>query len=190
LLRFGPSLPGPIAFRRRRRMREDANYCWVVLCKNHWFHKNIFFRPKIPLGQTDAVTPLPLSANTSRSGCDECRSMYIYKPKDMRRVKLELPESFKPHPFCREDAEDEALDSNRSTAQEERPQGGTTSKGTTPRGIATSGTAQKGIILRRIAAKRTTPKRDKRGLTGPEKLFNARKRRDRPRTDGRRKCGL
>jgi len=42
-------------------MWVDANYCWVVLCKNHWFHmrQNIFFRHRIPLSQTDAVSALP-----------------------------------------------------------------------------------------------------------------------------------
>jgi hypothetical protein len=31
-------------------MWEDANYCWVVLCKNYWFHvrQNFFFRHRIP----------------------------------------------------------------------------------------------------------------------------------------------
>ena len=43
-----------------------------------------------------------------------------YRPKDVRRVEQELPGSFKPHPFFREDAEDEALDSNRVTSQEVR----------------------------------------------------------------------
>lgn len=55
--------------------------------------QNILFRHRIPLGQTD-------------------------KPKDVRMVELELPESFKPHPLFREDAEDEAVDSNRVTSQE------------------------------------------------------------------------
>jgi len=103
-------------------MWEDADYCWVVLCKNHWFHmrQNIFFRHRIPLGQTDAVTPLPPLGKHFTVRCDECRKTYTYRPKDVRRVELELPESFKPHPLFREDAEDEVLDSNRGTAQEVR----------------------------------------------------------------------
>ena len=94
-------------------MWEDANYSWVVLCKNHWFHvrQNIFFRHRIPLGQTDAVTPLPALGKHFTVRCDECRRAYTYKPKDVRKVELELPESFKPHPLFREDA-----------AQEESPQ--------------------------------------------------------------------
>jgi len=101
-------------------MWEDANYCWIVLCKNHWFHKNIFFRHRIPLGQTDAVTPLPRLGKHFTVRCDECRKTYTYKPKDVRKVELELAESFKPHPLFREDAEDEAVDSTRSTAQQVR----------------------------------------------------------------------
>jgi hypothetical protein len=86
-------------------MWEDANYCWVVLCKNHWSHKNIFFRHRIPLGQTDAVTPLPPLGKHFTVLCDECRKAYTYEPKDVRKVELELPESFEPHPLFREDAE-------------------------------------------------------------------------------------
>ena len=108
-------------------MWEDANYCWVVLCKNRWFHmkQNFFFRHRIPLAETDAVTPLPRLGKHFTVRCDECRKTYIYKPKDVLRVELELPESFKPHPLFREDAGDEAPGSSRVTArevrQEERP---------------------------------------------------------------------
>jgi hypothetical protein len=52
--------------------------------------------------------------------CDACGKRYTYKPKDVRRLELELPESFKPYPLFREDAEDEALVSNRVTSQEVR----------------------------------------------------------------------
>jgi hypothetical protein len=101
-------------------MWEDANYCWVVLCKNHWFHmpKNIFFRHRIPLGQTDGVAALPPLGKHFMVRCDECRKTYTYKPKDVRRVELELPESFKAHPLFQEDL---ALDdSSRRTAEEPR----------------------------------------------------------------------
>jgi hypothetical protein len=109
-------------------MWEDANYCWVVLCKNHWFHirQNLFFRHRIPLAETDAVTPLPSLGKRFTVRCDECRKTYTYTPKDVLRVELELPESFKPHPLFREEpSKDEALnDSNRSAEQrhEEPPQ--------------------------------------------------------------------
>ena len=77
------------------------NYCWVVLCKNHWFHlsQNTFLRHRIPLGQTDAVTPLPPLREHFTVLCDECRKPYTYEPRDVRKVELELPESFKPHPL-------------------------------------------------------------------------------------------
>jgi FtsZ-interacting cell division protein ZipA len=101
-------------------MWEDANYYWVVLCKNFWFHmrQNVFFRHKIPLGETDAVTPLPPLGKRFTVRCDECRKTYTYKPEDVRRIELELPKSFKPHPLFQEEL---ALDdSNRSTEQEPR----------------------------------------------------------------------
>ncbi len=101
-------------------MWEDANYFWVVLCKNFWFHmrQNVFFRHRIPLGETDAVTPLPPLGKHFTVRCDECRKTYTYKPKDVRRIELELPKSFKPHPLFQEEL---ALDdSNRSTEQEPR----------------------------------------------------------------------
>ena len=103
-------------------MWEDSNYCWVVLCKNHWFHmrQNVFFRHRIPLAQTDAVDALPSLGKHFTVQCDECKKGYTYKPKDVRRVELELPESFKPHPLFQEEPfKDEPLDdSNRSTALE------------------------------------------------------------------------
>ena len=105
-------------------MWEDANYCWVVLCKNHWFHmkQNVWFRHKIPLAETDAVAPLPPLGKHFKVRCDDCRKTYTYRPKDVKRVELELPESFKPHPlFQEETSTDEAVyDSSRSTEQEPR----------------------------------------------------------------------
>ena len=94
-------------------MWEDANYCWVVLCKNHWFHmrQNFLFRHRIPLCETDAVAPLPRLGKHFTVRCDDCRKVYTYKPKDVRRAELELPETFKPHPLFREEPfQDEALD--------------------------------------------------------------------------------
>jgi FtsZ-interacting cell division protein ZipA len=82
--------------------------------------QNVFFRHRIPLGQTDAVAPLPPLGKHFMVRCDECKKTYIYKPKDVRRVELELPEPFKPHPLFQEEL---ALDdSNRSIEQEPRQQ--------------------------------------------------------------------
>ena len=97
---------------------EDANYCWVVLCKNHWFHmrQSFLVRHRIPLAETDTVTPLPPLPKHFKVRCDECRKTYTYKPKDVLRSELEVPASFKPHPLFRE--EPEVVDSDRSKEKE------------------------------------------------------------------------
>ena len=84
-------------------MWEDIRYCWVVICKNHWFHlrRNLFFGHKIPLGETDAMMPRPRLEDRFRVRCDECGKEYIYKPSEVRRFELEPPESFTPHPLFR-----------------------------------------------------------------------------------------
>ncbi|PYT30112.1 MAG: hypothetical protein DMG57_09235 [Acidobacteria bacterium] len=86
-------------------MWEDSRYCWVVICKNHWFHvrQNIFFGHRIPLAETDAVATLPALEGPFVVRCDECGKEYHYKPSDVRRYEQDLPESFTPHPLFRED---------------------------------------------------------------------------------------
>jgi hypothetical protein len=88
-------------------MWEDSNYCWVVLCKNHWFHlrQNLFASHRIPLGETDAVAALPPIKERFRVRCDECGTQYLYRLSDVRRYEQELPESFAPHPLFRGDGE-------------------------------------------------------------------------------------
>ena len=82
-------------------MWEDSNYCWVVLCKNTWFHfrQSLFSSHRIPLGETDAVMSPPALDGPFRVRCDECGKEYLYKPSDLRRHEQELPESFTPHPL-------------------------------------------------------------------------------------------
>jgi hypothetical protein len=82
-------------------MWEDSNYSWVVLCKNHWFHlrQNLFSSHRIPLGETDAVTPLPPLDARFPVRCDECRKEYFYKPSEVRRFEQEFPASSAPHPL-------------------------------------------------------------------------------------------
>lgn len=82
-------------------MWEDRRYFWVVLCKNHWFHvpKNLFFRHRIPLGETDAVTPCPAVDCRFRVRCDECGKEYLYKPSQVMRSEQEPPDFFTPHPL-------------------------------------------------------------------------------------------
>ena len=85
-------------------MWEDSQYCWVVLCKNHWFHlrENFFFAHRIPLAETDAITPRPAIDQRFRVRCDSCGKEYLYKASEVRRFQLELPESFTPHPLFRD----------------------------------------------------------------------------------------
>jgi hypothetical protein len=88
-------------------MWEDSNYCWVVLCKNHWFHlrQALFTSHRIPLGETDAVMSLPALKGRFSVRCDECGKEYLYRPSDVRRYEQELPESFFPHPLFRQGEE-------------------------------------------------------------------------------------
>jgi hypothetical protein len=82
-------------------MWEDSNYCWVVLCKNTWFHfrQSLFSSHRIPLGETDAVMSPPALDGPFQVRCDECGKEYLYKPSELRRYEQELPESFTPHPL-------------------------------------------------------------------------------------------
>jgi hypothetical protein len=81
-------------------MWEDNSYCWVVMCKNNWFHNrvNLFFKHKIPLCETDVYAPPPALKGNFTVRCDECQKEYIYKPSDVLRHDQELPASFLPHP--------------------------------------------------------------------------------------------
>jgi hypothetical protein len=82
-------------------MWEDNSYCWVVICKNNWFHKraNLFFKHKIPLAETDAYAPPPALKGTFTVRCDGCHKEYRYKPSEVLRYDQELPVSFIPHPL-------------------------------------------------------------------------------------------
>jgi hypothetical protein len=82
-------------------MGETGQYFWVVLCKNHRFHKqqNRFFAHKIPLAQTNAFLPPPPLSSQLKVRCDDCGEEYSYEPKELARIQLEYPESFTPHPL-------------------------------------------------------------------------------------------
>lgn len=84
---------------------EDSSYYWVVVCKNHWVHRrpNIFHVHRIPLGETDAVTPRPIIKRPIVVRCDLCGKQYSYKPSEVLRYEHEDPESFIPHPLFREE---------------------------------------------------------------------------------------
>jgi len=59
-------------------MWEDNNYCWVVLCKNNWFHRreNLFYKHRIPLAETDVYAPVPALKSSFTARCDECHKEY------------------------------------------------------------------------------------------------------------------
>ena len=85
----------------RRVLMADSEYFWVVLCKNHRFHKqqNLFFAHKIPLAETDAYLPPPSLTAPLVVRCDECGEEYSYQPKELVRIELECRASFTPHPM-------------------------------------------------------------------------------------------
>ena len=89
-------------------MWEDSRYFWVVLCRNHWFHarKNLLFRHRIPLAETDAFAARVPIDGLLKVRCDECKKEYVYKPSEVMRVELEPPESFTPHPLFRDEGAD------------------------------------------------------------------------------------
>jgi hypothetical protein len=82
-------------------MWEDNSYCWVVLCKNNWFHyrQSLSSKHKIPLAETDAYAPPPALQNSFTVRCDECHKEYLYEPSEVLRHDQELPASFNPHPL-------------------------------------------------------------------------------------------
>jgi hypothetical protein len=88
----------------RKEMWVDSHYRWVVLCKNHWYHlrQNIFFRHRIPLAETDPVSPRPSLEGRFRVQCDDCRKEYLYKPSEVLKYEQELSDSFTPHPLFRD----------------------------------------------------------------------------------------
>ena len=108
LISFTPlrSLPSFVTRPEATRMWEDSSYFWVVLCRNHWFHarKNLFFRHKIPLAETDAFASRPPVDSHFKVRCDECGKEYVYKPSEVLRIEHEPPESFVPHPLFRDEA--------------------------------------------------------------------------------------
>jgi len=83
---------------------EDCSYFWVVVCKNHWFHRrrNLFHVHRIPLGQTDAVSPRPITG-TFLVRCNDCGKEYLYEQSDVLRYEQDVPEPFTPHALFREE---------------------------------------------------------------------------------------
>lgn len=81
----------------------NADYFWVVLCKNERFHfrVNPCHAHRIPLGQTDSVLPNPVK-RPFKVRCDSCAKEYAYVPSDVLRWEMAAPEHFQPHPLFRD----------------------------------------------------------------------------------------
>jgi hypothetical protein len=103
-------------------MWEDNRYFWVVLCKNRWFHMreslSLNYRQRIPLGETDAVTPSPIGNLTFNVRCDKCGKEYSYRASDVLKFEMEPPESFTPHPLFAEGGTDPAAVVDHRTSQD------------------------------------------------------------------------
>jgi serine/threonine protein kinase len=108
-----------------KEMWVDSNYCWVVVCKNHWFHGrgNFFSVHRIPLGETDAVLPRPKIDKSFTVRCDECGKEYAYQPSDVLKYEMDAPASFVVHPLFRDSLEpdktgkDESIPSPQPTSK-------------------------------------------------------------------------
>jgi hypothetical protein len=84
-----------------KEMWVGSDYCWMVVCKNDLFHRhpNIFNVHRIPLGETDAVSPRPRLDKPFAVRCDECGKQYMYQPSEVLRYEMEVPASFVAHPL-------------------------------------------------------------------------------------------
>ncbi len=82
-------------------MVYQTDYFWVVICKNHRFHHkgNIGYVHHILLGETDAISPLPMLTEQIKVRCDSCGEENAYKSSDVMRAQVEVPSNFAPHPL-------------------------------------------------------------------------------------------
>jgi hypothetical protein len=80
---------------------QTRQYVWAVICKNRKFHdrENMYSGHKIPLGETDEVSPPPTIDFRIAVRCDECGEEKEYDPAELVRFQMELPTDFKPHPL-------------------------------------------------------------------------------------------
>ena len=81
---------------------ETEQYVWAVICKNRKYHsrQNVSSGHKIPLGETDAITPPPVIAGLTVR-CDDCGEEHQYDSDDLVRVQMEIATDFRPHPLFR-----------------------------------------------------------------------------------------
>ncbi len=82
-------------------MYETESYCWIVICKNKRFHRrqDPDHGHKIPLAPTDMFESPPALKGKFKARCDECGEEYSYKPSELLRLEMEMPESLAPHPL-------------------------------------------------------------------------------------------
>jgi hypothetical protein len=82
-------------------MEYTTDYFWVVICKNRRFHHkgNTSYQHQIPLGETDPFSSPPMLTEDVKVCCDVCHQEYSYKPKEVLRAEIELPEHFTAHPL-------------------------------------------------------------------------------------------
>jgi hypothetical protein len=80
-------------------MEYSTDYFWVVICKNRRFHQkgNTSYAHQIPLAETDPFSPLPMLTDDIRVRCDACGAEYSYKPKEVLRGEIAVPEHFDVH---------------------------------------------------------------------------------------------
>ena len=88
-------------------MTYATDYFWVVICKNYRFHHkgNTSYAHQIPLAETDAFSSLPTLSEELQVRCDACGEQYTYRPKDVLRNEIAVPDEFAPHPLFRIKAE-------------------------------------------------------------------------------------
>ena len=93
LLRYGEKLGEAM-------VEYSVDYFWVVICKNR--HKgNTSYEHRIALVETDPFSPQPMLSEDLNVRCDSCGEQYSYKPKDVLRAEIQVPEHFLPHPLFR-----------------------------------------------------------------------------------------
>jgi hypothetical protein len=80
-----------------------TDYFWVVVCKNQRFHHkgNTSYSHQIALGETDAFSPPPELTDRISVRCSDCGAEYAYKPSEVLRNEIAVPEVFEPHPLFR-----------------------------------------------------------------------------------------
>lgn len=79
----------------------STDYFWVVICKNRRFHHkgHLYYEHHIALGEADSFSSVPMLTEQFRVRCDRCGEEYSYKPKEVMRAEMEVPEKFVPHPL-------------------------------------------------------------------------------------------